>query len=295
MSMEKMEIKEFRANYINGWLMVLIYAVIAVAILWSGYKSIEETVDTILGAKLLVLILLPVLAKGFTIIPPNCAVVLTFFGTYSGTMPESGFFFRNPFASGRQISLRIDNFTTQPIKVNDKLGNPIEIGAVISWRIRDTAKAVFAVNDFASYIQMACESAVREVASSRPYDHSLDEDDSEKTLRGDLEGVAKTLAEKVSEHVALAGLEIMTATITHLAYAPEIAMAMLRRQQATAVVAARKQIVSGAVSMVKMALDEIKAQNIVELQDAQKAALVANLLTVLVSESETQPVITLNK
>jgi regulator of protease activity HflC (stomatin/prohibitin superfamily) len=239
--------------------------------------------------------LLMLVMKGFTIIPPNCAVVLTFFGNYSGSILESGFFCRNPFASGRLVSLRIDNFTTEALKVNDKLGNPIEIGAVISWRIEDTAKAVFAVNDFSSYIRMACESAVREVASLRPYDHILDEGDDEKTLRGDLDGVAEQLAMKVSEHVALAGIEIMTAKITHLAYAPEIAMAMLRRQQATAVVAARKQIVAGAVSMVKMALDEIKEQNIVELKDEQKAALVANLLTVLVSESETQPVITLNK
>jgi regulator of protease activity HflC (stomatin/prohibitin superfamily) len=291
--MEKIDIKEFRASYANGWLMLVACVAIVIGIGWNVYDSIMTAAAPLLGFGVFALLIL--VMKGFTIIPPNCVVVLTFFGNYSGTILESGFFCRNPFASGRMVSMRIDNFATQPIKVNDKLGNPIEIGAVISWRIQDTAKAVFAVNDFSSYIQMACESAVREVASLRPYDHSLDEDDNEKTLRGDLDGVAVQLGNKVGEHVALAGIEIMTAKITHLAYAPEIAMAMLRRQQATAVVAARKQIVTGAVSMVKMALDEIKEQNIVELKDEQKAALVANLLTVLVSESETQPVITLNK
>lgn len=293
MRVEAKAIQEQNALYANGWLMLLIWLAIAVYAGWMAFTLITHANAPIV--EIVVIGLLLIAARGFTIIPPNCAVVLIFFGKYSGTIRESGFFWCNPFSMRRSVSLRIDNFTTEAIKVNDKTGNPIEIAAVISWRIQDTAKAMFAVNDCTSYVQIACESAIREVASSRPYDHSLDEGDRELTLRGDLDGVAVLLEKKVREHVVTAGIDVMSAKITHLAYAPEIAMAMLRRQQATAVVAARKQIVKGAVGMVKDALEEIKLQDIVELQDAQKAALVANLLTVLVSESETQPVITLNK
>lgn len=284
---------DYPALRINGWLALLTWLVMVGGVCWSGYVGVltgrAPTVEIILAAVLLVV------AKGFVIIAPNLAAVLTFFGKYSGSIAEDGFFWCNPLASRRVVSLRINNFTTETIKVNDKNGNPVEVGVVISWRIHDTAKAVFAVNDYTSYVEMACESAIREVVSGRVYDHSTDEGDTSKTLRGDLDGVAQDLMFKVEEHVDLAGINIRSAKITHLAYAPEIAMAMLRKQQAAAVVAARKLIVTGAVGMVKDALEEIRKESIVDLKDDQKAMLVANLLTVLVSETETQPVLTLNK
>ncbi len=288
-----MDIADKDAIYLNGWLVLALLLIMAAAVLASSYQRLNSGQPPF--PQVLLFGLLIFLSKGFVIIGPNLAAVLTFFGRYSGTVARDGFFWCNPLANRNIVSRRINNFTTETIKVNDKNGNPIEIAAVISWRIQDTAKAVFAVSDCASYVQMACESAIRELASGRVYDHSLDGDEHGKTLRGDLDGVARELEMKVEEHVRAAGITILSAKITHLAYAPEIAMAMLRRQQAAAVVAARKQIVAGAVGMVKDALDEIREQNIVTLEEGQKAALVANLLTVLVSESETQPVLTLNK
>ena len=277
----------------NGWTMLIVGISLGAACCWRGLATLQSGQFPFWAAGILFLLILA--AKGFVVIAPNMAVILTFFGEYTGTLANNGFYWCNPFAHTLLISLRINNFTTETMKVNDKNGNPIEIAAVISWRVADTAKAVFSVSDCASFVQMACESAIREVASGRVYDHSLDENESLQTLRGDLEGVAKELAFKVGDHVDVAGIEIITAKITHLAYAPEIAMAMLRKQQATAVVAARKQIVEGAVGMVKQALEEIRKRDIVVLDDNQKAALVMNLLTVLVSESDTQPVLTLNK
>lgn len=278
---------------IGGWLALLIWLMLAGFTAWNAWAALQESrppfIELVAGAALLVA------TKGFVVIAPNLAVVLTFFGKYVGTIAEDGFFWCNPLASRRMVSLRINNFTTETIKVNDKNGNPVEVGAVISWRIRDTAKAVFSVNDYTSFIEMACESAIREVVSGRVYDHSTDEGDTSKTLRGDLDGVAQDLMSTVEAHVDVAGIDIHSAKITHLAYAPEIAMAMLRKQQAAAVVAARKLIVSGAVGMVKDAVDEIQQAGIVDFKGEERAALVINLLTVLVSESEAQPVLTLNK
>ena len=292
-NIQKSIIKDTGANYINGWFALMIWLGLMGVILWDGFvtKGESEFVFWEIGILLLLIIFL----KGFLIISPNLAAVLTFFGNYSGTIFESGFFWYNPLATSSLISLRINNFTTETIKVNDKNGNPIEIAAVISWRVADTAKAAFAVSDYTSYVGIACESAIREVASSRAYDHSLDENEQLKTLRGDLVGVAQDLEERIDSHVGMAGIEINSARITHLAYAPEVAMSMLRKQQATAIVAARQLIVDGAVGMVKQAINEIEQADIVKLSNDQRAALVTNLLTVLVSESETQPVITLNK
>lgn len=286
-------LEQFSAFHLNGWLALLIWLAVAA---FTGSQVLDGLREShppltsffVIGALLLV-------TKGFVIIAPNMATVLTFFGKYAGSITDDGFYWCNPLASRREVSLRINNFTTETIKVNDKNGNPVEVGAVISWLIRDTAKAVFSVNDYATFIQMACESAIREVVSGRVYDHSTDDGDSAKTLRGDLEGVAQELMLKVEEHVAVAGIDIHSAKITHLAYAPEIAMAMLRKQQAAAVVAARKLIVAGAVGMVKDALDEIEQAGIGPFQDGARVTLVTNLLTVLVSESETQPVLPLGK
>jgi hypothetical protein len=294
MSMQgKNQFEQTAALRIGGWLALLIWLMLAGFTAWHALAAVQDRsppfLELAVGAALLVA------TKGFVVIAPNLAVALTFFGKYVGTIAEDGFFWCNPFASRRMVSLRINNFTTETIKVNDKNGNPVEVGAVISWRIRDTAKAVFAVNDYTSFIEMACESAIREVVSGRVYDHSTDEGDTSKTLRGDLDGVAQDLMSTVEAHVDVAGIDIHSAKITHLAYAPEIAMAMLRKQQAAAVVAARKLIVSGAVGMVKDAVDEIQLAGIVEFKGEERAALVINLLTVLVSESEAQPVLTLNK
>ncbi|KGM40408.1 hypothetical protein JY96_11200 [Aquabacterium sp. NJ1] len=290
---ESNPLEQFSAFQLNGWLALLIWLAVAAFTGSQVLDGLHEghpplTSFFVIGALLLV-------TKGFVIIAPNMATVLTFFGKYAGSITDDGFYWCNPLASRREVSLRINNFTTETIKVNDKNGNPVEVGAVISWLIRDTAKAVFSVNDYATFIQMACESAIREVVSGRVYDHSTDDGDSAKTLRGDLEGVAQELMLKVEEHVAVAGIDIHSAKITHLAYAPEIAMAMLRKQQAAAVVAARKLIVAGAVGMVKDALDEIEHAGIGPFKDEARVTLVTNLLTVLVSESETQPVLPLGK
>ncbi|MGC4061573.1 MAG: SPFH domain-containing protein [Aquabacterium sp.] len=289
----KNQFEQTAALRIGGWLALLIWLMLAGLTAWHALAAVQDHGLPFLELAMGVALLLA--TKGFVVIAPNLAVVLTFFGKYVGTIAEDGFFWCNPLATRRMVSLRINNFTTETIKVNDKNGNPVEVGAVISWRIRDTAKAVFSVNDYTSFIEMACESAIREVVSGRVYDHSTDDGDTSKTLRGDLDGVAQDLMSTVEAHVDVAGVDIHSAKITHLAYAPEIAMAMLRKQQAAAVVAARKLIVSGAVGMVKDAVDEIQLAGIVEFKGEERAALVINLLTVLVSESEAQPVLTLNK
>lgn len=290
---ESNALEQFTAFHLNGWLALLIWLVLAALAGTHVLDGLREGRPPLTGFFAAGALL--IMTKGFVIIAPNMATVLTFFGKYAGSITDDGFYWCNPLATRREVSLRINNFTTETIKVNDKNGNPVEVGAVISWLIRDTAKAVFSVNDYATFIQMACESAIREVVSGRVYDHSNDDGDNAKTLRGDLEGVAQELMLKVEEHVAVAGIDIHSAKITHLAYAPEIAMAMLRKQQAAAVVAARKLIVAGAVGMVKDALDEIEHAGIGSFTDDARMTLVTNLLTVLVSESETQPVLPMGK
>jgi regulator of protease activity HflC (stomatin/prohibitin superfamily) len=247
----------------------------------------EPPILAILGV-----LLLGFLSKGFVILQPNIAGVLVFFGRYSGTIREGGFFWFNPFSKRQNISLRVVNLNTPTLKVNDMAGNPVEVAAVIAWRVSDTAKASFEVEDYASFLAIQGESAIRAVISTRYYDG---DQQGHNSLRGDLLAVAQLLTETIQLHVALAGLEIIEAKITHLAYAPEIASAMLRRQQAAAVIAARQLIVEGAVGMVKMALDKLQADGVVTLSDADRVHLATNLLTVLVSESETQPVLSVSR
>jgi regulator of protease activity HflC (stomatin/prohibitin superfamily) len=199
-----------------------------------------------------------------------------------------GFFWINPFYKAKKVSLRANNLNTPTLKVNDLAGNPIEVAAVIVWRVTDTARALFDVEDYVAYVTMQSESAVRQVASSRWYDG---DEEGKNSLRGDLNAVARLLSETIQEHVRFSGLEILEARISHLAYAPEIAGAMLRRQQAAAVVAARTLIVEGAVSMVKMGLDRLQAERLVTLSDADRVRMVTNLMTVLVADTETQPVV----
>ncbi len=225
---------------------------------------------------------------GFFALQPNEAMVVTLFGSYMGSVRASGFHWINPFTTRARMSLRVRNFNGEKLKVNDKRGNPIEIAAVVVWRIRDTAQAAFDVDHYESYVSVQSEAAVRHVATSYAYD---DGEEGEATLRGGGAIVSEALLRELEERLLRAGVVVDEARLTHLAYAPEIAQAMLRRQQAEAVIAARQKIVHGAVSMVEMALKELSQKKVVELDEERKAAMVSNLLVVLCSESEAQPVI----
>lgn len=226
--------------------------------------------------------------KGLFIVMPNEAKVLTFFGKYTGTVNSAGFWFANPFADKTRISLKVSNFQSPQLKVNDAHGNPIEIAAVVVWRLTDTAKAMFDVQNYSEFVHIQCETALRHLANHYPYEAH---EPNEIALRSHPEKVAETLQREVQERVALAGIEVLDSQLTHLAYSPEIAQAMLRRQQASAVIAARQMIVDGAVSMVEMALKKLESDNIVHLDEASKAVMVNNLMIALVSESHMQPVL----
>ena len=225
---------------------------------------------------------------GFFVVQPNQAAVLTLFGRYVGTQRRNGFYWVNPFTQRRRISLRIHNFNSERLKVNDAAGNPIEIAAVIVWRVTDTARATFDVEDYSGFVAIQAETALRHLASQYPYDEY---GEGALSLRGNADEVAQALAGELTTRLRHAGVEVLEARLSHLAYAPEIAGAMLQRQQASAIIAARTQIVAGAVGMVEMALRELSAQQIVELSEANKAQLVSNLLVVLTSERGTQPVV----
>jgi len=229
-----------------------------------------------------------ILLRGNFVVGPNEARVLTFFGKYAGTVKTAGLRWANPFTTKREISLRARNFETAKIKVNDIDGNPIEIGAVIVWRVIDTAQAAFDVENVTSFVQVQSEAAVRNLAMHHPYDSH---DDNVMSLRGQSEAVAAQLRKEVNTRIRPAGVEVIDARIAHLAYAPEIAQAMLQRQQAGAIIAARTRIVEGAVSMVEMALEQLARRGIVELDAERKAAMVSNLLVVLCGERNAQPVI----
>jgi regulator of protease activity HflC (stomatin/prohibitin superfamily) len=229
--------------------------------------------------------------KGLFTLEPNQAAVMIFFGTYAGTLRESGLFWVNPFYAKTRVSLRISNWNTPVLKVNDERGSPIEIAAVIAWRVQDTAKAVFDVESCVNYLQIQSESAVRQVASGHAYDVADGGGDHKKSLRTDLAAIAELLRESIQQHVDVAGIVIEEAKIAHLAYAPEIAGAMLRRQQAEAVVMARQRLVEGAVGMVDGALKQLEEKKIVALSPEQRAVLVTNMMTVLLSESGATPVI----
>ncbi len=231
---------------------------------------------------------------GLYVLQPNEGAILTLFGSYRGTDRNSGLRWTNPFNRRARISLRAYNFATDKIKVNDQRGNPIEIAAAIVWRVENTAQAVFDIDNYENYVHVQAEAAVRHLASRYPYDEGMDEHDSVRnhvTLRAGAEQVTQSLMTELSERLEIAGIRIEDAKLTHLAYAPEIAGVMLRRQQAEAIIAARSKIVSGAVSMVEMALKGLSERHIIELDDERKASMVSNLLVVLCSENEVQPVV----
>ncbi|MBI3207606.1 MAG: SPFH domain-containing protein [Candidatus Solibacter usitatus] len=224
---------------------------------------------------------------GFFSVSPNQGVVLLLFGKYEGTVRKEGLRWANPFLTKKKISLRIRNFETQHMKVNDHDGNPIEIAAVVVWKVVDTAEAVFEVDNYEHYVQVQSESAVRNLATAYPYDSH----DGEMSLRGATQEIAAHLRTEIQDRMSKAGVEVTEARITHLAYAPEIAAVMLQRQQAAAIIAARSRIVDGAVGMVEMALERLAKNNVVQLDDERKAAMVSNLLVVLCGERAAQPVV----
>ncbi|HUH18266.1 SPFH domain-containing protein [Albibacterium sp.] len=231
-----------------------------------------------------------IIIKGLTIINPNDSKVLILFGKYIGTIKKDGFFWVNPLAVRRKVSLKARNLNGHKMKVNDKLGNPIEIAAVTVWKVKDTAKALFEVDDYIQYVEVQSEAAVRHLANLFAYD-SFEDEEASITLKDGAQQVSAMLEKELNERLERAGIDIIEARITHLAYAQEIASAMLQRQQATAVVAARKQIVEGAVGMVEMALERLSEKEIVHLDEERKAAMVSNLLVVLCGEKSVSPIV----
>ncbi len=231
-----------------------------------------------------------VIFAGFIVLQPNEAAVLLLFGEYQGTLRESGFYWANPLLTKKKISLRLRNMEGAKLKVNDKQGNPIEIATVIVWRVQDTAQATFDVDNYAQFVSIQSETAVRHLANSYAYDHG---EENELTLRSGVDEVSATLKDELSARLIKAGVTVEEARLTHLAYAPEIAGVMLRRQQADAIIAARQKIVHGAVSMVEMALKDLTARQVVEFDPERKAMMVSNLLLVLCGERDTQPVISM--
>jgi regulator of protease activity HflC (stomatin/prohibitin superfamily) len=275
---------ERRAFRIPGFLMLLLLLVEAVltVVLADGSGDGAFTVILILGFLLFV-----ALATGFMVISPNEARVVLFFGRYVGTVNHAGFSWVVPFSSKQRISLRAANFQSERLKVSDADGNPVEIAAVVVWRVVDTARAAFGVDNYHAYVAVQAEAAVRHIATSYPYESH---DPDRLSLRA-ATVVSEQLTEELSERVALAGVQVLESRITHLAYAPEIAQAMLARQQASAIVAARFKIVEGAVGMVSSALEQLRAQHVVELDEERKAQMVANLLVVLCGDRSAQPVV----
>ena len=228
------------------------------------------------------------LSLGFFIVQPNQAILITLFGRYVGTERRNGLYWTNPLTIRKRVSLRIRNFNSERLKVNDQMGNPIEIAAVIVWRVVDTARAIFDVEDYTQFVAIQSETALRHLASQYPYD---DYTEGTMSLRGNADEVSETLGRELAVRLQHAGVEVLEARLSHLAYAPEIAGAMLQRQQASAIIAARQQIVQGAVGMVEMALRELEGQQIVQLDEERKAQMVSNLLVVLTSERGTQPIV----
>ncbi len=230
------------------------------------------------------------LARGLMVIPPNTAKVMLLFGDYQGTVRESGLFWVNPFFTRQTVSMRARNFESEQLKVNDKMGNPVLISVILVWKVKDTYRASFEVDVYEKFVKIQTDSAVRKLAASYPYDHFEDER-AGVTLSTDFDEVNTTLEREVSERLVIAGIEVVEARITHLAYAPEIASAMLRRQQASAIVAARHKIVEGAVGMVESALNLLSVKKIIELDEEKKAAMVSNLMVVLCGDRDAQPIV----
>ncbi len=315
-----METKEFNFKGItlNGFLMLFVVILLPILAVWGIYKSIilyDMPNHGALPSVLLIVSILMIIATlfilgGFLMLEPNTARVTTWFGKYSGTFSKTGFYWINPFYGAKKVSLRARNLDAEPIKVNDKVGNPVMIGLVMVWRLKDTYKALFEVDSqtmastdgtlggntkglmhaLEDFVSVQSYAALRQVAGQYAYDDN-DENTSELTLRSGGDEINEQLETKLNERLSLAGIEVVEARINYLAYAPEIAAVMLRRQQASAIITAREKIVEGAVSMVKMALDKLSSDGIVELDEDKKASMVSNLLVVLCADESAQPVV----
>jgi regulator of protease activity HflC (stomatin/prohibitin superfamily) len=292
MILKEGKMSEKSAKVISGYLMLAVAIALLIGAFFLVFRDVNKPSTLTVILSICLLALSSLVFGGLFIINPNDAKVMVLFGSYAGTARNFGFFWANPFYVKKKFSLRARNLSGQKIKVNDKVGNPIEIATVIVWQVKDTFKAAFEVDNFEQYVVVQSEAAVRHLAQSYPYDSFEDEGHEEGlTLRSGAEQVNKLLESELQERLSRAGVNIIEARLSHLAYAPEIAEAMLRRQQATAVVAARTRIVHGAVSMVEMALTQLSERHLVELDEERRAAMVSNLLVVLCSESAASPVI----
>jgi regulator of protease activity HflC (stomatin/prohibitin superfamily) len=272
----------------SGWLMVFVLLAVLIGSLAMLRLGIIAEAAILIVFWIIVVLLDFLCWAGFTIVNPNEAKVVQLFGVYKGTVKDQGFWWVNPLTSRRAVSLRVRNFESSRLKVNDHDGNPIEIAAVVVWSVVETAEAIFQVNDYENFVHVQSESAVRNLATTYPYDAH---EEGQLSLRMSAGDIAHRLREEIQERLAKAGVEVIEARISHLAYAPEIANAMLRRQQASAIIAARQKIVEGAVSMVEMALDQLSVRHVVELDEERKASMVSNLLVVLCSDRDAQPVV----
>jgi regulator of protease activity HflC (stomatin/prohibitin superfamily) len=287
--------RETRAWSVSGYLMLLLFLAI---VLWTGWSVVDfagsnpepddAAAGLFVGARVLTVLAIVLILKGFYMIQPNQAVAITLFGSYRGTDRNTGLRWVWPWMGKRKISVRANNLISDKIKVNDLRGNPVEIAAQVVWRVVDTAQALYDVDDYKAFVMVQIEAAVRAIGSRYPYDDFTHQ---ETTLRGSHDQVGAELRTELIARLQLAGITVDECGFTHLAYAQEIAGAMLRRQQAEAVVAARKTLVEGAVGMVEMALEQLSAKNVVELDDERRAAMVSNLMVVLCGERDTQPVV----
>lgn len=267
----------------SGYLFLFVELILIVLIVFGVIRGMIVPAVALIPVFILV-------AVGFTVVDPNQSCVMVLFGAYKGTIKTNGFYWVNPFFVRKKISLRARNFDSETIKVNDKLGNPIMIGLVLVWRVQETYKAAFGVDEYEHFVVVQSEAALRKLAGLYPYDN-IEDENAKVTLRDGTEEVNNELEREIIERLDIAGIEVIEARINHIAYAQEIAQAMLKRQQATAIVAARYKIVEGAVSMVEMALDELSQKQIVDLDEEKKASMVSNLMVVLCGDKDATPIV----
>lgn len=274
--------KQIKAT--SGYVMLLVVLVVII-LMTLGIVLFEHPLSLVFIPIILLIL------RGFFTINPNSSKVLVLFGAYKGTVRDNGFFWANPFFSRQKISLRARNFDSERVKVNDKIGNPILINVILVWQVEDTYKSAFDVDNYQEFVRVQTDAAVRKLAGSYPYDNFDEGEEAELTLRSGMDAVNEALENEITERLAIAGIRVMEARIGYLAYAPEIASAMLKRQQAVAIVAARKKIVEGAVGMVEDALEKLSTDNIIDFDDDKKASMVSNLMVVLCGDKEVIPII----
>ncbi|MCB1649421.1 MAG: SPFH domain-containing protein [Pseudomonadales bacterium] len=286
--MSKQTMKEKNISSLPGIPAAVILIALALAAGWNFTQAADAANHVMALLSVLVVVLCALCLPGFFMVEPNQAAVLSLFGKYVGTVKDQGLRFNNPFYRSRKVSLRVRNFESGKLKVNELEGSPIEIAAVVVWRVHDSAEAVYNVDDYESFVHIQAEAALRSMATSYPYDQG---DSDQIALRSHATEISHDLAKHLAERLTEAGIEVMDARISHLAYSPEIAGAMLQRQQAGAIIAARERLVEGAVGMVEMALNQLKSKAVVELDEERRAQMVSNLLVVLCSDKATQPVV----